>query len=193
MADIPNYKPVVERVRSAYPTPLGEVHGPFLLELARLIGQGAGLLRKDWGTFIRLPDGVAVAQDIICFPSGRIFDCLEDGEGAAKPAWSEALGSPVDPTRYYLVSGVPQPDPPKPEPSADELEQVWTMIHQLQRGLSDLTEVVATRCNANVDAIQQAVNKAANMEQRLNRLKVKGRTGVRFTHSHDIDLSVSSD
>ena len=88
---------------------------------------------------------------------------------------------------------IPVPEPPKPEPSADEMEQVWTMLHKLQSGMSDLTEAMIGRCNENADAAQQAMNKAALVEQRVNRLKVKGRTGVRFTHSHDIDLSVSSD
>lgn len=114
----------VARIRAQFPTPLGARHAEFLRLLAAVIqgqpgGAGAGLLRKSGGTTVTLPDGVTVAQDIICFPDGRIFDCLGDGEGAATPSWSEAEGSPVDRSRYYAVAGdtLPQPQPnPQPNP-----------------------------------------------------------------------------
>lgn len=108
---------IVEAVRVKYPTPLGASHGAFLIELARTLGGGAGLLAKDWGTFVRLPDGRGVAQDIICYrvPGGAThFDCLGDGEGAATPAWHEI--GPIDPARYVDVGTVPVPEPPQPEP-----------------------------------------------------------------------------
>jgi hypothetical protein len=109
---------IVERVRVKYPTPLGATHGACLIEIAQTLGGGAGLLLKDYGVFVVLPNGVKVSQDIICYPNGRIFDCLGDGEGAAVPAWSEAHGSPIDPARYYAVSAVPVPEPTPPAPPA---------------------------------------------------------------------------
>jgi hypothetical protein len=109
---------IVERVRVKYPTPLGASHGACLLEIAQTLGGGAGLLKKDWGTFVRLPDGTGVAQDIICYPNGRIFDCLGDGDGQAIPSWHEAEGSPVDTSRYYAVGASPVPQPqPQPQPN----------------------------------------------------------------------------
>jgi hypothetical protein len=109
---------IVERVRVKYPTPLGASHGACLIEIAQTLGGGAGLLRKPSGFNIALPDGTKVASDIICYPNGRIFDCLGDGDGQAIPSWHEAEGSPVDPSRYYAVSGgpVPVPDPGTPVP-----------------------------------------------------------------------------
>lgn len=131
MPDIPNQTDVVTRVRAKYPTPLGAQHAQCLLEIAREIGQQAGLLRKDSGTNIVLPDGTRVAQDIICFPDGRIYDCLGDAEGEASPGWSEANGSPVDPARYYRVSTTPEPGPtPDPPPNGDTLSEV---LYELRR------------------------------------------------------------
>ena len=80
MPDIPNQSATVARVRAKYPTPLGSQHAACLLELAREIGLGAGLLKKDGGTNILLPDGTRVAQDIIVFPNGDGYDCLGSGE-----------------------------------------------------------------------------------------------------------------
>ena len=116
---IPTPEPVMQldtvtRIRAKYPTPLGSRHAAFLLELAKAIGDGAGLLRKDGGTNIALPDGTKVAQDIICYPNGRIFDVLEDGEGDADPTWGEANGSPVETSRYYQVTDTPIPPPLTP-------------------------------------------------------------------------------
>ena len=111
MPQIPNQSATVARVRAKYPTPLGDSHAACLLELAREIGQGAGLLRKDSGTNILLPDGTRVAQDIIVFPDGDGFDCLGSGETTADPQWGGPVeGSPFPSSRYYKVSA-PQPDP----------------------------------------------------------------------------------
>jgi hypothetical protein len=108
---------IVERVRVKYPTPLGERHGAFLIELARTLGGGAGLLAKDWGTFVELPDGRKVAQDIICYrvPDGAVhYDCLKDGEGVAEAVWQDK--GPIDPARYVDVGAAPIPVPPAPVP-----------------------------------------------------------------------------
>jgi hypothetical protein len=134
---IPDQSQTVAAVRAKYPTPLGATHGPCLLEIAAAIGQGAGLLRKDGGTHIVLPDGTRVAQDIICFPTGHIFDCLGDGEGAATPGWSEAHGSPVETSRYYRVTDAPihpptQP-PTQPVPDTELAKRVEALERRLQR------------------------------------------------------------
>lgn len=132
----PNHIAVVQAVRASYPTPLGTQHAAFLLELASRLPDGAGLLRKSGGTVVTLPDDTTVAQDIICYPDGRIFDVLSDGEGAAMPTWAEANGSPVDPSRYYRVSAA-QPAPPADNPPvpdhSDELKLLWAAVSELRR------------------------------------------------------------
>lgn len=114
MPELPDQTPVVATVRANYPTPLGETHGACLIAIAQAIGHGAGLLLKDTGTHIVLPNGVKVSQDIICFPDGSIYDCLSDAEGAASPSWGRASGGPF-PERYYQVSGGDDGDPPDRE------------------------------------------------------------------------------
>lgn len=113
---------VVERIRAQYPTPLAGSHAAFLLEVATALN--GGLLRKDWGTFIRLPSGVGVAQDIFAAPpvNGicQCWDILKDGEGDAVPVFNPSDDQPAE--RYYAVSTDPQPDP-NPDPVPDpELE-----------------------------------------------------------------------
>lgn len=100
---------LVTQVRAKYPTPLGAQHAACLLEIATTLGNDAGLLRKDSGTVVTLPDGTRVAQDIIAYPDGRIYDVLGDAEGAATPQWSDK--GTVEPSRYYRVNGSPQPNP----------------------------------------------------------------------------------
>lgn len=120
MPDIPDQSATVARVRAQYPTPLGRTHADCLIAIATAIGRGAGLLRKDSGTNIQLPDGTRVSQDIICFPDGHHFDCLGDAEGAARPDWQDK--GIVEPERYYAVTSAPGPDPdPEPEPEPEPI------------------------------------------------------------------------
>ena len=143
MPNIPNQSDVVRRVREKYPTPLGDKHAACLLELARTIGQQAGLLRKDAGTNILLPDGTRVAQDIIVFPDGDGFDCLGSGETLATPQWGGPVeGSPFPSSRYYEVKpeATPPPDPP-PDPgpnlntSADMLALILSEVRKIKAHL----------------------------------------------------------
>lgn len=108
---------VVRRVRVKYPTPLGERHGEFLIEVARALGGGAGLLKKTSGTKVRLPApfNQDVSQDVVVYKTseGAVhYDILRDGEGDAEPVWN--LVGPVDPTRYLDVSAGSVPDVPAP-------------------------------------------------------------------------------
>lgn len=146
---------IVESVRVKYPTPLGATHGAFLVELARTLGGGAGLLAKDWGTFVRLPDGRGVAQDIICYlvPGGAThFDCLGDGEGAAIPTWHEI--GPIDPARYVDVGATPIPEPPAPVPpvpvpvppvpckAVEASAEVLDALHEIRMEQARVNEIV---------------------------------------------------
>ena len=136
MPDIPNQSDVVRRVRDKYPTPLGDKHAACLLELAREIGQGAGLLRKDHGTNILLPDGTRVAQDIIVFPNGDGFDCLGSGETLATPQWGGPVeGSPFPSSRYYEVKPAPQPEPvvPQPGPNLDPADMLALILAEVRK------------------------------------------------------------
>lgn len=112
---------IVKKVRAKYPTPLGNKHALFLIEVSQAI-KGSGLLKKTSGTRITLPKehgSVQVAQDIICLRRGAEvdhYDILKDGEGEAKPTWN--LVGPIDPARFVDVSLAPIPVPkPIPEPT----------------------------------------------------------------------------
>lgn len=98
---------IVIGIRSNYPTPLGSQHAAFLIDLATTLRMG--LLRKDSGTNILLPDGTRVAQDIVVFPPNHtgtcvIVDVLQDGEGAANPVWN--VGGDVPQERLYWPPAV---------------------------------------------------------------------------------------
>lgn len=112
---VPENVEIVKSVRDKYPTPLGAQHAACLMEIARTLGNKAGLLRKESGTFIETPVG-KVAQDIICYPSGDHYDVLGDAENTATPGWSYV--GLVDPARYVAVSAQPEPGPtPTPTPT----------------------------------------------------------------------------
>lgn len=111
---------IVQEVRAKYPTPLGAQHGLFLLEVAGRLGKG--LLKKNGGSFITLPDGTRVSQDCVMQPNGKHWDILFDGENAAQPRYdllTNPDGTPflTDPANYYAVADVPAPAPvPDPVP-----------------------------------------------------------------------------
>lgn len=137
----PATKKTVSDIRVKYPTPLGATHGQFLIEVA--CATGKGLLKKDWGTFVRLPNGVGVAQDIMAEPNGIHYDILGDGENSAIPNWDlvvkEGTDEPllVDTNRYYLpnCTGLPEvPAPPTPDNT--ELDQLKTRIAALEAELA---------------------------------------------------------
>lgn len=143
--EIPNQSAVVEAVRAKYPTPLGVQHAACLLEIAREIGHGAGLLRKDSGSNILLPDGARVSQDVIVFPDGNGYDCLGSGETLATPQWSGPVeGSPFPASRYYAVSAEPTPQPipgptptptptPQPPPAGDTQARILFVLERIAK------------------------------------------------------------
>ena len=124
----------VKSVRARYPTPLGNQHAAFLIDIACTTGKG--LLRKDWGTFVRLPDGTGVSQDILMERNGLHYDILGDGEGAAVPRFDLVTEPPhVDPTRYYAPScGAPPAPPtiPDSKPLVD-YSDVVARLHALEQ------------------------------------------------------------
>lgn len=128
---------VVAGIRRQYPTPLGERHGAFLVEVACAVNKG--LLRKDWGTFVRLADGTAVSQDIVMDRDGTHYDILGDGEGAAIPAWQLVTEPPkVDPARYYAPvcnNTPPQPTPPTPTIPPNWVEELVAAMADAENAL----------------------------------------------------------
>lgn len=110
---------VLRPIRAKYPTPLGTQHAAFLVEAAK--ATGAKLLRKDAGTNVVLPSGVAVSQDILVFSNGaECFDILSDAEGAAIVTWQpkgQIAGEYVD------VGGVVQPPVPPVPPTQPGLSE----------------------------------------------------------------------
>ena len=125
MPQIADQAGVVAQVRAGFPTPLGAQHGLCLIQIAAAIKQGAGLLKKDAGSFVTLPDGTRVAQDIICFPDGQHFDVLVDAEGEAKPSWQDK--GFIDPTRFHPVG----PPPPPALDIAERLDNIERKLDQL--------------------------------------------------------------
>jgi hypothetical protein len=125
---------IVQQTRAKYPTPLGSSHPHFLLDLITALGPAYGLLRKDGGTHIVLPDGTRVSQDVVTDRAGIQTDCLADGEGAATPVWSAVDPSHYtpDPSRFYRPTSLPEPTPP-PQPPSTDLEQRVAALEAWQR------------------------------------------------------------
>ena len=191
---------VVEQVRAKYGTPLGASHGAFLIEVA--CATGKGLLRKDWGTFVRLPDGTGVSQDILVEPdrSGRHIDILGDGENRAVPAWSlvvnEQTHEPllVDPARFYQPTcGVTPPPPPPPPPGPDpRIAALESAVQALTAKVGDLEAALAAetaRPHLDHDAVLAVVSEA------LSHVTVTGTTEPRgagfLRHSHPFTGSLT--
>lgn len=116
--------PRLKAVRATFPTPLGSQHARFLIAACAAVGYGAGLLKKDGGTHITLPNGVNVSQDWMVFQNGSGCDFLSDGEGAAGVGWGDAQANPgtwVDVSGLVDVPPVDPPiDPPKPPDTTSE-------------------------------------------------------------------------
>jgi hypothetical protein len=150
---------IVKAVRAKYPTPLGATHGMCLIEIAATIGNGAGLYKKDYGTFVVLRDGTKVSQDIIAYRDGTGYDCLGSGETDATPQWNK-IGSLLDDiaTRYYAINQSPPPDPPPgPPPSVEYVTRkdfdaaISLVRHDLDTRIEALTQTV-TRLAARIEA-----------------------------------------
>lgn len=147
--DIPNCHLLVARARANYQAPLGPLHGACLIDIVRTINAElpadvvrehgfAGLFRKPDDNSVTLPDGARVSKDIILFrQSGRVFDCLEDSEGAARPTWGPAGPTGIEPNpaaKFYAVdAGLPPPDDEdddeqEPPPDGDKLDRVLAIL-----------------------------------------------------------------
>jgi hypothetical protein len=120
---------IVERIRRPYDTPLGALHGEFLIAVCRALNEDAGanvygLYKKSGGMYVVLPDGTKVSQDIIVYRSGlKWWDILEDGENLAKPLWNGHTNTtPDDPATFYDVGhDAPMPPDPNPDPDPDPI------------------------------------------------------------------------
>jgi hypothetical protein len=165
---VANELATIQHVRRFYPSPLGSLHSAFLIDVAHMLGGGAGLLRKPTGTNIQLPDGVAVAQDIICYPDGHIYDMLIDAEGVATPAWTDK--GVVEGNRYYAVAA-PVPSPtPEPEPSPPSVGDLDAI-----RGRLDLLETIVLHLDTLLTQVE-------------NRLNTPTSTNRAWGHTHDVRI-----
>jgi hypothetical protein len=176
----------IAKARAKYPTPLGSTHGAFLIEVA--CATGKGLLRKDWGTFVRLPDGTGIAQDILMERDGRHYDILGDGEASATPDWRLVTDPPsVDPSRYYAPACAPQPDQPPATPTNDLLARLTA----LEQEVSALRVELAMKPAWTEDRFKASVSEVFS-DLLLPNLRVCGRTDTRGTqwlaHSHAVCL-----
>lgn len=164
---------VVANIRNKYPTPLGILHADFLLDVARTLG--LGLLRKDWGTFIRLPDGTGVAQDIVMAPDGRSWDILQDGEGSATPLFNPS--DVQDLKRFYPV----QPAGPQANPEVEgqvvqaQPDQGPGILTTLAQGKEELFNLLRSMDEANERRYLDLVNQIKNQPSRSIPTKAKGK------------------
>ena len=148
---IPNQLATVQRVRAKYPTPLGDQHGAFLIELAQAVG--GFLYKKPGGDHTTLPDGTPVSLDIVIVKAADgpwWVDVLGDAEVNAVPAW-DAHPNAEHPENFVDVSGfgAPAPKPetkpdPKPEPPpAQDLSAILKSLEEVRAELSALRSLVA--------------------------------------------------
>lgn len=124
---------IVSVVRSKYPTPLGDKHADFLLEVAAALG--LGLVSKTQGTRVALPSGQEVSQDVVMTPFGKAWDILSDGEGVATPVFNQI--DPISPERFIAVPAMSVPSDPNstqgnPPVCAVDLQPVLQEIKQLK-------------------------------------------------------------
>jgi hypothetical protein len=196
--------PVIQAIRAKYPTPLGTRHGEFLLECAA--ATGLHLLRKDFGTFVVLPDGTGVAQDILMKPNGVHYDILFDGENTAKPTFDLVAnpdGSPllVDPARIYLVqpsAGTGGSTPPPPTPAPAQPVDLTPILQRLD-AIGGLIAELIERDKLLGDAFQALVTSQGSLIEKINMLSdnvgqlaarpypaYKGRIGTSMRFTPDI-------
>lgn len=145
---------IVTAVRVKYPTPLGSTHPAFLLEVAAALRKG--LLKKNTGTFITLPDGTNVSQDVVMDTTGNAWDILQDGEGVARPTWN--VSPHIDDlSRYYDVESSPVPpvNPPGGNPPAD-LAPIYARLDALE-SQQDADGATLSRHTAQIDTLQAQV------------------------------------
>jgi hypothetical protein len=101
----------------------------------QLRGEGAGLLDKPGGN-----NAHGFATDIICYPTGQIFDVLVSGGDVNGPAWQDA--GAVDPARYRpaIDPGDEQAKPPAPPPDEPPASEV--LIDAIERLIGGVSAIV---------------------------------------------------
>lgn len=128
---------IVRQIREKYPTPLGNSHAAFLIEVAQ--ATNLGLIRKPSGTKVVLPDGTPVSQDGLMERDGsNHYDILIDGEGYAEPTWGEVgeieASRYVDPFQYRV-----EPDPIQDPSDPPEIGPNPSIEQKLDRIIAILT------------------------------------------------------
>lgn len=183
----PNQKAAVEEIRQKYPTPLGDRHAAFLIEVAQRTG--GKLFRKDGGDHTTLPNGINVSLDVLIIETATgpwWIDILGDAENTARADWS-ANPNAQEPDKFIdvrglTVPGAPTPTPsPIPTPSPDPV--LLARLGALEASVSDLRQRLAdadARLSARIDvlasrpvdlsSLQRAIDEA------LSSLEVNGKT-----------------
>jgi hypothetical protein len=127
-----------------------------------LRGEGAGLLDKPGGN-----NSHGFATDIICYPSGQIYDILVSGGDVNGPSWQDA--GAVDASRYRAPVPVDPPAVPPPSTptlSLDELVAKIDAMSALLAGLDRKLDAMAEQSNTNTEKIQQQIDQAVkNVEK----------------------------
>lgn len=120
---VPDHAATVSAIRAKYPTPLGDQHWRFLVEVAH--ATGTQLFRKDGGDHVLIPAlGFYVSMDVVILAETRQWvDILGDSEGAAVPGW-DVHDNAGEPEKWIDVSHVAlpgEPDEPHDPPPAGDL------------------------------------------------------------------------
>src|SRR4051794_28661881 len=127
-----------------------------------LRAEGAGLLDKPGGN-----NSHGFATDIICYPTGQIYDILVSGGDVNGPSWQDA--GMVDASRYRPAVAVdpgPPPVPPGPPGALDELVAKLDAMTALLASLDRKLDAMAEQSNTNTEKIQQQVDQAVkNVEK----------------------------
>ena len=170
----------LKALRAAFPTPLGPTHAEFLIAACKVVGGGAGLLKKESGTFVTLPDGRKVSQDWIVFPDGFGTDFLSDGEGSAVPSWG--VLQEYDKSRYVDVAGIKVEEPSKP-PTKEEVDlgPILGRLTKLEGLVGQLAETL--------QVINQSIAELASKPE--PKYEVHADCGRTWGHAHPVTVTLT--
>lgn len=170
-----------------------------------LVNELCVFLRKDdphWGLLEKL-GGAAVrerAADVLLYrlsdSEAQVVDVVSDAEGhdgLPAPAWQPKDIRPLGQWREpYPIGTTPEPSPPPPPvmvPPEPLPPPNWTaQLEHVMREVVELSSDVA-ELRDDLEALRVSCDR---LSERLGKLRVRGRTGTRYSHSHDIDLGLEN-
>lgn len=124
--------------------------------------EGAGLLDKPVGN-----NSHGYATDIICYPSGQIYDVLISGGDVNGPAWQDAgtvdaarYRPPFDPDRVPDVPDVPDPPAGGGKSMMDLAFEGFTKLDTLEARLMARLDALQAQSDAIAQQLTQSIESA---------------------------------